>query len=269
MKNAAASAVGTVCTPSAATVVAAALRDGAIELPVLPRVAQEVMVVARDSSRGAAEVARLVERDPALCATVLRAANSAIYGGSVEIVSARQAVLRLGLVEVATLATTAAMRSALVDHGPFAAALTCWWRRALTTGLYAKEIARLRRQAVDSAFLCGLLRDVGEPVVLRVLARAHVEVGDGVDAVIAEFRRAAGTLLCDAWQLGGAVRAVVTEDVEPPWGDHVATARLADAFARLATPSPTDAAALNLYPEDLEVIAAKTPTIVASVESMS
>ena len=43
----------------------------------------------------------------------------------------------------------------------------------------------------------------------------------------------------------------------------------ADAFARLATPSPTDAAALNLYPEDLEVIAAKTPTIVASVESMS
>ena len=35
---------------------------------------------------------------------------------------------------------------------------------------FAKEIARMRRANVESAFLCGLLHDIGKPVILQALA---------------------------------------------------------------------------------------------------
>jgi HD-like signal output (HDOD) protein len=263
---------------------ARALRDGAVELPVLPKVAHEVMLAAQDPQRGSAEVARHIERDPALCATVLRSANSAIYytGSSVDIVSARQAVARLGMVEVASLAMTAAVRAALHDTGEQAPRLVTWWRSSLATGLFAKEIARTRRQAVDSAFLCGLLRQVGVPVVLRMLGRGAAPVDDAeASTLLDEFSIPAGLLLCDGWRLSPAVRATVAQgtDFAPvaAFGDHVSTAQLAAAFARSldvpeAVPNAANAPqveALNLYPEDLDRIVAVSATIARTVETMA
>jgi HD-like signal output (HDOD) protein len=272
------------CGSPARRSVARALQDGAVELPVLPRVAHDVMLAAQDPQRGSAEVARHIERDPALCATVLRSANSAIYytGSSVDIVSARQAVARLGMVEVASLAMTAAVRAAVHDTGPNAPRLASWWRTSLATGLFAKEIARTRRQAVDSAFLCGLLRQVGVPVVLRILGRGPAPADDAeASALLDEFSIPAGLLLCDGWRLSAAVRATVAQGTDttpaPSFGDHVRTAQLAAAFARtLDTPDamPTAANApqvesLNLYPEDLDRIVAVSATIARTVEAMA
>lgn len=268
--------------PSASAWVERALADGAVDLPVLPRVANEVRLAAQDPARGAADVARHIERDPALCATVLRSANAAIFGSAVEIVSARQAVARLGMVEVAQLAMTAAVRAAVTGAGQYQPQLGAWWRDSLATGLFAKEIARARRKAVDSAFLCGLLRQVGVPVVLRVLARAR-EAFDATEVaeVVAAHRIAAGLLLCDGWSLSGAVRAAVAQgnsDAPPAeYGEHVFTAQLASSFAGALAAGTTDRVpdrgpqieALNLYPEDLERIGATGATIARAVESMT
>jgi HD-like signal output (HDOD) protein len=264
------------------TVIARALEDGSPDLPVLPKVAHDVMLAAQDPNRGAADVARHIERDPALCATVLRSANSAIYGGAVEIGSARQAVARLGMVEVASLAMTAAVRAAVTSVGPYHPQLNLWWRESLTTGLFAKEIARVRRSAVDSAFMCGLLRRVGVPVVLRMLGRGAAELeGMHVADLLAEFAVPAGLLLCDGWRLSAPVRASIaqgTSDDRPTaFGDHVCTAQLAAAFASALAngaldgpPSPTpQTEALNLYPEDLQRIVAASASIASSVENMA
>jgi HD-like signal output (HDOD) protein len=269
----------------AATIIARALDDGTVELPVLPKVANDVMLAAQDPLRGAADVARHIERDPALCATVLRSANSAIYytgGGGMDIVSARQAVARLGMVEVASLAMTAAVRAAVHDNGSQAPRVAAWWRTSLATGLFAKEIARTRRNAVDSAFLCGLLRQVGVPVVLRLISRADLVVDDAeMGTLVDEFSIRAGLLLCDGWRLSPAVRATVAQgtDASTPatFGDHVSTAQLAAAFAASldvpntvpSAPGTPQVEALNLYPEDIERIAAASATIARTVESMA
>ena len=42
------------------------------------------------------------------------------------------------------------------------------WRHALASGAFAKEIARVRRLNVESAFLCGLLHSVGKPALLQL-----------------------------------------------------------------------------------------------------
>ena len=44
---------------------------------------------------------------------------------------------------------------------------------------YAKEIARLRRSNVEGAFLCGLLHDIGKPVLLQTLVDIQRSFGDG------------------------------------------------------------------------------------------
>lgn len=267
--------------PSAArTQIAQALDDGSVDLPVLPRVAQDVLLASQDPARGSTDVARHIERDAALCATVLRAANSAIYGSTVEIVSARQAVSRLGMVEVASLAMTAAVRSAVGTRGPFQSHIQQWWKQSLATGLFAKEIARSRRHAVDSAFLCGLLSEIGVPVVLRVLDKARQTVTDDeLAALVAEFSIPAGVLLCDGWRLSAQVRATVahgaSDGVPEAFADHVYTAQLARTFAstlaatgdapHIAGPQ---VAALNLYPEDLERIASTGTSIAHAVETM-
>ncbi len=258
-----------------------AARD--LELPVLPKLAQEVTLAASDPLRGAADVARLVERDPALCARVLRASNSVMYGSRVEIVSVRQAVARIGMGEVASLAMAAAVHGALVKPGPYQAALLTWWRSSLATGLFAKEIARMRRQAVDSAFLAGLLRRVGAPVVINLLTATGPIKPDLLDRLVAAYEVEAGLLLCQAWQLSAHVHAVVTycnsEAVPDQCADMVHTSRLAaDASGSLMSSGTVDAralhgapaaVALNLYPDDLDRLAEFAGPIKSALEAMS
>ena len=264
--------------------VARALAEDALELPTLPRVAYEVSAAARDPNRGAADIAKLLERDPMLCARVLRVANSAVFGTQAHVVSVRQAVARVGAGEVATLAMTAAIQTALLERGPYQAVLDRWWRRAFTTALVAKEVARARKRPLDSPFLCGLLHRVGAPVVLRVLAReADVPFADDVvDRVMAAFEIEAGRLLCTAWNLSPPVRAAViwTSRSELPdeFAEHVHTVRLAlDFVVALAEKHDTDArslhgtpsaVALDLYPEDLDRLGGLMPAIGSAVGDM-
>lgn len=276
-------AVVPTASPSPQALVAERLASGNLELPVLPKLAQEVTLAASDPLRGAADVARLVERDPALCARVLRSANSVMYGTKIEIVSVRQAVARVGMGEVAALAMSAAVHTALVKPGAFQSALLQWWRSSLATGLFAKEIARMRRQAVDSAFLGGLLRRVGAPVVINAIKELAPLPADELDRVVAAYEVEAGLMLCEAWQLSAQVREVVahcnTDATPSAHVDMVNTTRIAaemsgtllvhglvDAAALHGTPA---AVALNLYPDDLDRLAEFAGPIASAVEAMS
>jgi HD-like signal output (HDOD) protein len=264
--------------------IARALAEDALELPALPRVAYEVSAAARDPNRGAADVAKLLERDPMLCARVLRVANSAVFGTQAHVASVRQAVARVGSGEVATLAMTAAIQSALLERGPYQTSLDRWWRRAFMTALVAKEIARARKRPLDSPFLCGLLHRVGAPVVLRVLTRLDgpALADAAVDRLVAAFEIEAGRSLCVAWNLSPSVRAAVTwaarSDEPDEFAEHVHTVRLALEFVvALAEKHDTDAralhgmpsaVALDLYPEDLDRLGGLMPAIGSAVGDM-
>jgi HD-like signal output (HDOD) protein len=68
-----------------------------ITLPVFSDVALKVQKASREERYDISEIERAIESDPALVAEVLRAANSAFFGGLSEVSSIRAAVLRLGL----------------------------------------------------------------------------------------------------------------------------------------------------------------------------
>ncbi len=153
------------------------------ELPPFPEIASAVLEVVRDPEGGVDRVAELIEHDPALAATVLRVANSAAYRGRAPALTLIHAIGRMGLSAVSELTVATCLRPR-PRHPETAVALASAWSLAVATGGYARRISALRRRQVESAFLCGLLHNIGALVLLnagevraQVVERRYIEVG--------------------------------------------------------------------------------------------
>ncbi len=138
-------------------------------------------------STDAAQLARLIQSDPALAGEIMRVANSPALRPRAAIVSLQQAVSWLGVAEVRNIAMAVMLRGEVFNapgHEPESEEL---WREAWLAGLWAKEIARDRRKHVESAFLAALMHRTGAALALKILSR--FEVGAAHRHGCAHFRR--------------------------------------------------------------------------------
>lgn len=180
--------------------------SGNLELPVLSQTATQVASMCMDGAADARSLANALNHDPALAGHVLRVANSAKYAPVEPIVSLQQAVSRMGMSTVGQIAYAVAIGSR-VFHAP---GHDEWvhemWRHAALTAGWAREIARVKRTSVEGAFVCGLLHDVGEPVLLQaaidLLARAKTNATrKQLEPLLHELHGAAGARLARAWKM--------------------------------------------------------------------
>ena len=276
----------TVPEPLAASITAR-LSDGRLELPMLPQVAGEVMALCNSEAADAAGLSQLLHRDQALATSVLRVANSPAYMAAVPIASLQQAVSRLGMRQVSEIAVTVSVRANLFQVGADRELIQALWRHSVAAGFYAREIARTRRRSVETAFLCGLLHDVGKPVLLANLQSLREEGPwdrPTVDAVLDRFHTQAGKVLADGWKLPPQISEAIlyhhdfSAAVEN--GESAMMACLADLLAHLAIPGTVSVdaeqlqdhpvvEALNLYPDQLEQLVGKADELTEMVEAVS
>jgi len=156
----------------------------ALEVPPLPAVASQVLQLSAQSAVDARQLAALVERDPGLAATVLRVVASPLWAGVTPIRTLQQAITRLGTRSLTEIVVAACLRPAPVP-GRNAEAIQQVWRHAVATASFARLISAVRRNHVESAFLCGLLHSIGRSILLRtgdevppdLLERHHTEIG--------------------------------------------------------------------------------------------
>lgn len=288
------------------TEVCGRIADGKVNLPLLPQVASQVLMMAANAQADAAQLSALIHRDPALAGQVLRIANSAAYRPSMPIVSLQQAVARLGLNTVTEIALVASLQSGTFKVPGFESELKTLWRHAIASGLFAKEIARLLRSNVEAAFLCGLLHGVGKPALLQVVAdsdrilrhpeqtnqaRTRVPVVASrppsdrrmIAALLEELHTAVGLRIAAAWGLPGPVVAALGTYATYHDSTTVAPEAMITCLAdRLATdltePGRFDGNSLrdhpvfrdlNLYPDDVAALLARRPHVGAVVDSMT
>ncbi|MEE9383418.1 MAG: HDOD domain-containing protein [Nannocystaceae bacterium] len=264
------------------------VEDDGLKLPLLPDVAQRVLAMAEDPDASVADLAKLISRDPSLCAHVLRAANSPWYRRGANIGSIRQALAQLGSVNLGQIAWTVAIGSAVLRGSTFKRELNTWWTTALASALAAKEIARSLHQSVDSAFLCGLMQEIGRPMLFGALSELGEELGQSreqlhaaANPLVDEFQRAAGLLLAHRWRLPAPVRAGILglEDAtSEEERHHAALAQLALRVAQhVLDPDTVDAeeirrdpacSVLNIYPDAIETLIAKRLALLESLETM-
>ncbi len=254
----------------------AALGKGRLDIPLLPESASQVVALAGDPDCEARDLIAVVKRDQSLMAHLMRVANSVLLAPEVPIVSLQLAVSRLGLSRVRDIAVAAALKSRVFAPGRHAELVRRLFRLALATGFYSQEVARLRRKNVEQAFLAGLLRDIAAPAICELIGESEVEA-DEILAALAEFVPAASAEMIESWRLPAGLAAVArfaaTPELAGAAADLCRAVRLAHGLAlevlepERATDMEDDAAALNLYQDDLARLRERRDFVLALVES--
>lgn len=186
----------------------------------LPRVCSQLAELTAQQAIDSAQLAKLIQSDPALAGEVMRVANSPALRPRSPVVSLRQAVSWLGVAEVRNIAMAVMLRGEVFvapGHEPECEEL---WREAWLAGLWAKEIARERRRHVESAFLAALMHRTGAALSLKILSKFESEQRTVMDArsfadLVVEFEPAFGRLLMNAWSLPSDV-----QDAASDWRDY-------------------------------------------------
>ena len=262
------------------------LGAAALTLPMLPDVAAEVLQLVQSDTTDAARLSSIVHRDQALASHLLRIANSPAYRPRSPIVSLQQAVARLGLTTLGEIALSVSVRGNLFRAAGYEAYLRDLWRHSALAGSFAKEIARARRQNVESAFLCGLLHDLGRPVLLAELvglaSKAQLPLTQGAAlATLDALHAIVGGALAQLWQLPESVvmslRHHHAPADAPAAADAVHMTSLADELARWAAGEREKDAVrafpsverLNLYPDAMDALFAHEARALAFAEALS
>ena len=270
------------------SLIADQLKRGNLDLPLLPVVANQVLMLSSDPNADATKLSTLIQQDQALAGKILHIANSPAYLPRSPIVSLQQAIAWLGLNMLAGLAFSISVQRGVFTIKGYENEVRTLWHQALATGLYGKEIARRIRHNVENAFLCGLLHTIGKPLLLHFIITSEPAPKvrpswDLVESLIQEFHVSAGAKLAESWQLPEPVQEAIRlysdqtfhQAISPTKGAIITC--LADHLASwLLNPSSHDeerlralpvVQALNFYPEDMTALFEQRETIHHAVEA--
>ncbi len=198
---------------------------GSIDIPSLPVGMASIVSVANSDAATADDVAQAIMLDPALSTKVLRMANSAFYGRLTRAETVTQAVVTLGFSAVRTIALAASVvEHVLPEESVPGLDWRAFWQHCVSTGAAAellhKEISGSRRGG-ESAFVAGLLHDVGKLVIARsapnsfanAVAEARSNGGDLLSAernVLGTDHTSVGSMLAEAWRIPDAIAAPIS-----------------------------------------------------------
>ncbi len=265
------------------------ISDGRLELPVLPEVASQVVKLSNDPNADTRKLAALVQRDQAMAGHLMRLANSPFYAPKFPLVSLDQVVSRMGMKKVREIALVISCQSKVFAVPGHEAAVKQMFRHALAAAAFAQEIARSRRWNVEEAFLCGLLHDVGRPVLLQELVDLHAEAGlpfqtEAAAGLLSERHAEVGAALVTGWSLPARLGDTIRFHHHPLQSTTAAQTammtNLADDLAHLLLGGGREVTEaqvrahpmlvpLNLYPDEMDALLALRPTVLSMVESVS
>lgn len=189
------------------------LINNAQKLPHIPKVVQELIENFGDDDVSVDEVAKKISSDQVLTIKVLRAANSAHYGGNRKIGSVNDAVLLLGFNAVRTLVLASGLTGAFKVPDTFD--LPKFWQDSFAVAATCKWIARFSHDDAEAAFTCGMIHNIGELLINMLLPGECAEIKKIVDRGANQFDiqkkvlgfdfSEAGAELTDRWKFPDSI----------------------------------------------------------------
>jgi putative nucleotidyltransferase with HDIG domain len=255
------------------------------------------MALASDPNADAAKLSALIHQDQALATHVLKIANSPAYMPRSPVVSLQHAVAMLGITLLSEIAFTASLKVGAFQVPGYEDEVKQLWRHSLASGAFAKEVARAKRMNVESAYLCGLLHEIGKPVVLQTTTtiardrrnewvKALTPLLDNkahVKTLIEGYHTRVGILIADKWslpkQVAEAIQYYGSYEHATAFRQECMLTFVADRLAsHLLTPEemPEDSlrdhpvfAELNLYPQDIDTLLTTKEQVLTIVNAMN
>jgi putative nucleotidyltransferase with HDIG domain len=193
----------------------AALVGSVGTLPSCPKAFQEISACLRQPNGSAADAARIISRDAAMTANLMKLVNSAFFGSRRPILSVERALAYLGLDTVTALALGHSLFQNGGSSPPGGVNLESLWQHSLQTAMAARAIAlveKLPTARVEEAFLAGMLHDIGRVVYATRSASRPGEPASSNEDTVEQVNRhhaEAGAYLLGLWGFPSHIVAAV------------------------------------------------------------
>ncbi len=196
------------------------IEDEKLVLPTLPEVAIQIRQAMADSEIGIAQLTKVLSRDAALSARLVKVANSPLFRGQSEITDIQMAVSRLGRDYTCNLATGLAVEQMFKASNPMInKKLREVWNQSTQVASVAHVLAKHYTQIpADQATLAGLMHLIGVLPVIT-FAEKHPNViksAEILDKVVTSIHPGLGTHLLQHWGFADEL-AVVPEQAAKPY----------------------------------------------------
>lgn len=236
-------------------------------LPAMPEVMIKVQQAIKLPGTSPAQLAKIIETDPAVVAGILKVANSAYYGFLGKVSTIRHASALFGtrrLAElIAAMSAGSVLNTAMDGYGFKAGDM---WRHSIAVAVTAGEIAAaVSSNALESAYMAGLLHDVGKIILDPYVHRrrllfdryfsAHPDrtIQDAERDILGFDHAVIAGILCENWNLPRSISFAIRHHHQPSSaGDHQLShiLHLADYYtvqAGVAVAGRTDCRELDAY----------------------
>lgn len=194
-----------------------AFNAGDLQLPSLSDIALKVKHAAVDPDVSIADVAHIVEADPAMAARLIQVASSAMYRGLTPVHSIRDAIMRMGLVATRNLVIGLSMKQLFKTESPMLIdRMHELYDHSIEVAAICHAVGhRVKHPREDYLLLAGLVHDIGIIPILAYIDSTGlvVESSEALEAVINKLRGVVGSMVIRHWELPAELVTVV-EDAE-------------------------------------------------------
>jgi len=177
-------------------------------LKPIPAVINQILEIVDQPDSSIAQIANIIQYDPAVTASVLRTCNSAFFGLKAPAESIKDAVSLLGIdqiLEIVLMKSGARVLSGKQEgYGLHEGAM---WKYSVSSALVAKQIAqKLSLKNKNMIFTAALLKDIGKTVLDRFVMNSFEKISALVVNENLSFREAEKQIIgVDHTELGGMI----------------------------------------------------------------
>ena len=187
-------------------------------LPSPPEIMQKIRIATPDLD----QIAKIINTDMGLCASVLKTINSPFYGMKNTIVSIPQAVALLGLDSVMNI-INAHLLLTVLKSGDYASDLDDFWQLSNDTAETCVVVANyLDFPAADDIYLLGLFHNAGVPMMLKqfpeymttiheAYEQSEIRITDVENNEYNCNHAVIGYIIAKGWQLPQELRTIIRD----------------------------------------------------------
>lgn len=181
-------------------------------LPSFPSTHAEILTLAKSEDATSDDIAEKMQLDPGLLATIFKLVNSSYYGFNKQVKDLPLAITLLGLEEIANPVLAVQVFEQLGSYENGAGLdLQEFWRHSIGTAFVARAVAKKLNTEVESAFLAGMLHDLGKIIldryfgefygaVFEIINSEDISIAQAEQEVLGLTHAAVGGQLAEEWK---------------------------------------------------------------------
>jgi HD-like signal output (HDOD) protein len=220
-------------------------------LPTLPAIYVKLTQTLESEDASIDKIGEIIAQDIGLTAKILKLVNSSFFGLRQHVNNPAKAVSLLGLDLIKAIVLSSGTFNKFKRVKFPGLSLEQMWEHAMLTGTFAKIIAKeggLGRQGSDTAFMAGVLHDIGKlliaaylpdsyAVINKLSEKVAITIAEAEEKVIGTTHAGIGAYLLGLWGLPDSIlHATALHHCPGSYGENglnpTVVIHIADAFAK-------------------------------------